>query len=138
MLANMNEESRDIFSEDLGIVIDQAEPGHVTAHLPISDKHLNQHGTAHGGVIFTLADAVFARASNIHGIPAVALDTSMTFIRAARNGETLYAHCQEAALRRRVAVYTVEVRSHDQLVALFRGTVFRIPPERETKAGPHH
>ncbi|PSR33199.1 MAG: phenylacetic acid degradation protein PaaD [Sulfobacillus benefaciens] len=134
----MSEESRDIFGEELGIIIDKAEPGQVIAHLSIAEKHLNQHGTAHGGVIFTLADAVFARASNIHGIPAVALDTSMTFIRAARSGETLYAYCQEAALRRRVAVYTVEIKSQDQLVALFRGTVFRIPPEGETKAGTHN
>ncbi|MCL4352585.1 MAG: hotdog fold thioesterase [Firmicutes bacterium] len=78
MVVNIREESRDLFGEELGVVIDRADPGQVIAHLPITDKHLNQHGTAHGGVIFTLADAVFARANNIHGIPAVALDTSMT------------------------------------------------------------
>lgn len=119
----------DIFSDALGIVIDEQRPGLVLGHLTVLPHHVNQHGTAHGGVIFSLADAVFARASNIHGTPAVALDTSLTFIRAAHAGETLYARCQEAALRRRVAVYTVDVYTENQeLVALFRGTVFRMSP----------
>ncbi|AEJ41054.1 phenylacetic acid degradation protein [Sulfobacillus acidophilus TPY] len=122
--------ARDIFSDALGIVIDEARPGFVKAHLTLTERHQNEHQTAHGGVIFSLADAVFARASNIHGIPAVALDTSMTFVRAARAGETIVAQCEEAALRRRVAVYTVTVTTEPgELVALFRGTVYRIQPE---------
>ncbi|MCY0900197.1 MAG: hotdog fold thioesterase [Firmicutes bacterium] len=120
-------DSRDVFSENLGIVIDREEPGTVDAHVHLTDNHRNQHGTAHGGVIFSLADAVFARASNSHGVPAVALDTSMTFIQAARPGDTLYAHCEEEALRHRVAVYTVRVTEENgRLIALFRGTVFRL------------
>lgn len=123
-------ENRDVFGDDLGIVITEERPELVIAHLTISSRHLNQHGTAHGGVIFSLADAVFARASNLHGIPSVALDTSMTFTRAARAGEKLVARCEEKTLRRRVAVYTVEIHNaHDELIALFRGTVFRMPPE---------
>ncbi|MCY0879535.1 MAG: hotdog fold thioesterase [Firmicutes bacterium] len=118
---------RDVFSEDLGVVFDREEPGRVDAHLVLTERHQNQHGTAHGGVIFALADAVFARASNSHGVPAVGLDASMTFIKAARPGTTLYAHGEEEALRHRVAVYTVRISDHEgHLVALFRGTVFRI------------
>ncbi len=118
--------SADIFSKSLGISIESEEPGCVVAALTITAQHLNQHGTAHGGVLFSLADAAFARTSNAQGVPAVALDTSMTFIRAAHLGERLLARCEEAALRRKVAVYTVEVRTADHhLVALFRGTVFR-------------
>lgn len=74
----------DVFSEELGIVIDEEKPGFARGHIAIVPRHLNQHGTVHGGVVFTLADAVFARAGNSRGVPAVALDTSMTFIRASR------------------------------------------------------
>lgn len=90
-------EQRDIFSDPLGITITDLDLGVVEGRLTISDAHRNQHGTAHGGVLFSLADAVFARASNMHGVPAVALDTSMTFIRAAKPGETLIARCEEKA-----------------------------------------
>lgn len=120
----------DTFSDGLGIVIEDAHPGFVAGRLTITEHHQNQHETAHGGVIFSLADAVFAHASNIHGVAAVALDTSMTFIRAARPGETLVAHCEERALRKRVAVYTVDVKTvSGEPVALFRGTVYRMPKE---------
>ena len=121
--------ARDVFSEELGIVIDEEKPGAARGHIDISPRHLNQHGTVHGGVVFSLADAVFARASNSRGVPAVALDTSMTFIRASRVGDVLYACCEEAGLRRKVAVYTVRVYTgDDDVVALFRGTVYRLAP----------
>jgi acyl-CoA thioesterase len=122
----------DTFDQVLGIEFDDVRPGLVTAHLTIRPSHLNQHHTAHGGVIFTLADTVFGRASNLHGVPAVALDTSMTFVRAVREGETLVARCEEAAVRRRVAVYTVAITLAEppELVALFRGTVYRLTPDR--------
>jgi acyl-CoA thioesterase len=127
----------DVFSNQLGIIITDTRPGVVEGRLTVTENHRNQHGTAHGGVLFSLADAVFARASNMHGVPAVALDTSMTFIRAAQTGETLIARCEEKALRTRVAVYTVEVTTlGGDPVALFRGTVFRLPPgTTPTKSG---
>jgi acyl-CoA thioesterase len=87
-------------------------------------------------VLFSLADAVFAYASNRHGVPAVALDTSMTFVSAARADETLVARCQEEALRRSVAVYSVRITAGERLVALFRGTVFRRADSAPNPAGP--
>ncbi|AUW93823.1 hotdog fold thioesterase [Sulfobacillus sp. hq2] len=119
--------ARDIFSETLGIIIDEEEDGFVSGRLRVTEQHLNQHGTAHGGVIFALADAVFARASNRDGIPAVALDTSMTFTRAANTDDVLYAHCEELVRKRKIAVYSVRImNSRRDLIAVFRGTVYRM------------
>lgn len=122
----------DPFKLGLGIETVAVEEGRVVMRMTIRPAHLNQHATAHGGVLFSLADAAFAETSNLPGIPAVALDTSMTFMQAVRVGDSIYAECREESRRRRVGVYTVRITQEDlsgPLVALFRGTVFRIPPE---------
>ena len=80
---------------------------------------------AQGGAVFTLADFAFAAASNSHGIVAVALDTSITFIRAAVGG-VLTAEAREESVSRRISVCNVRVTDgRGQVVALFRGTAFR-------------
>lgn len=63
----------DSFSRELGITLVSSSPGTATLQLGITEKHLNSHGTVHGGVIYSLADAAFAVASNSHGIPSVEL-----------------------------------------------------------------
>lgn len=120
----------DRFADTLGIFFEEDGDEGPTARLSLTDLHLNQHGTAHGGVLFSLADALFAKASNAAGVPAVAVDTSMTFISPGRIGEVLVATCREESIRRTLAVYTIRIQVGDRLVALFRGTVARLrePP----------
>lgn len=121
---------RDPFGEDVGVVIQEEGQGVVVATLEVAPRHLNQHGTVHGGALFTLADVAFARASNATGATAVALDTAMTFVRPARVGSRLVARCEEEALRRRIGVYAVRITDEEgRTVALFRGTVFRRPAD---------
>jgi acyl-CoA thioesterase len=116
----------DPFADTLGIRWLDRDGDVVTAALTVEPHHLNRHGTAHGGVLFSLADAVFAYASNRPGPVAVALDTHMTFLSPARAGEELRAECREETRRRRIAVYAVRILGQDgRLVALFQGTVFR-------------
>lgn len=116
----------DPFAETLGIWFEDDSLEGTTARLCLTDRHVNQHGTAHGGVLFSLADALFAKMSNASGVPAVAVDTSMTFISAGRPGDLLVATCREESVRRTLAVYTVRIRSANRLLALFRGTVARL------------
>lgn len=67
--------ARDIFSDALGIVIDEARPGFVKAHLTLTERHQNEHQTAHGGVIFPLpmpyspAPAIFTAFRRLHWTP---------------------------------------------------------------------
>jgi acyl-CoA thioesterase len=121
-------EAQDPFGADVGVAIWEETPGVVVATLEVTPRHLNQHGTVHGGALFTLADVAFARASNARGAVAVALDTAMTFVRPARVGTRLVARCEEEVLRRRIGVYAVRITDETgETVALFRGTVFRRP-----------
>jgi acyl-CoA thioesterase len=103
----------------------EVRPGYARTTLRLADVHLNGVEVAQGGAIFTLADYAFAACSNSHGTVAVALDTSITFARAAARG-VLTAEALEESRTRRTSVCTVRVTDEEgKLVALFRGTAFR-------------
>ena len=44
------------FAQDVGLQIDEIEPGRAKGSLLIEERHQNGTGVVHGGVIFTLAD----------------------------------------------------------------------------------
>ncbi len=103
----------------------EVRPGYARTTLRLRDVHLNGVEVAQGGAIFTLADYAFAACSNSHGTVAVALDTSITFARAATKG-LLTAEALEESRTRRTSVCNVRVTDDGgNLVALFRGTAFR-------------
>ena len=93
---------------------------------------VNVHGVAHGGVVFALADAAFAAASNAHGVPAVALAMSIQFLVAAQAGETLVAEAREQRLGRRAAFYAMTVTGRGgRTIATCQGVVHRRPVTSE-------
>jgi acyl-CoA thioesterase len=99
--------------------------------MEIGEHHRNSHGTVHGGAIFTLADTAFALASNSHGVPAAAINATITYMKAAREG-ALTAVAEEFALNPRLATYIVTVTDQAQdRVALFSGMVYRKTMKRE-------
>ena len=65
-------------------------------------------GTVQGGAIFTLADFAFAVASNSAGTVAVAINVSITFVKAASAG-TLTAEAEEVSVNPKLGTYTVRV-----------------------------
>jgi len=96
--------------------------------LILDQRHLNGNGFVQGGCLFTLADYAFALACNMEGRNAVALDTTMSFVKAVSGG-VLLARVTETSVRRRVALYhiTVETEAGD-LVAVFQGTAYILNP----------
>jgi acyl-CoA thioesterase len=82
-------------------------------------------GTAQGGAIFTLADFVFAAAVNSHGTVAVAINVSISFVKAVTNG-TIIAEAREIAQGPKLASCTVHVTDEQgALVAVFQGLAYR-------------
>lgn len=115
----------DKFARHAGIELIAAKPGWAQVKMPIQPFHFNGAGTVHGGAIFTLADFAFAVASNSQGQLAMGINTSTTFIKAARTG-TLYGEAEEISLNRRLGNYQVTITDdRQQLIALFQGTVYR-------------
>ena len=117
--------SRDTFARHSGIECINVGPGTARVKMEIGDRHRNSHGTVHGGALFTLADTAFALASNSEGIPAAAINATITYMKAAREG-TLYAEASEFSKNPKLATYIVTVTdSKGERIALFQGMVYR-------------
>ena len=115
----------DQFSALAGVELLTVASGHATAKMLLHPHHLNGLKTVHGGAIFTLADFTFAAACNSHGTMAVALNVSITFMKAATTG-TLWAEAREISKNFKVGAYVVEVKDDaGDLVATFQGLAYR-------------
>lgn len=115
----------DRLARHLGIELLDHGKGTARARMPIHEHHLNSAGTLHGGAIFSLADAVFAAASNSHGTLAMAINVSISWFTSVTSG-TVTAEAEEISLTARLATYLVRVRDESgSEIALFQGTVYR-------------
>ncbi|MBW2680422.1 MAG: hotdog fold thioesterase, partial [Deltaproteobacteria bacterium] len=75
--------------------------------------------------IFSLADLAFAVASNSHKTIALAINASISFLKAASGG-TLFAEAKEVSINPKLATYDIRVTNEDNdIIALFQGTVYR-------------
>jgi acyl-CoA thioesterase len=115
----------DPFMLTLGLQAEVPMPGQARVWGIIRPEFLNSWGSAHGGFLYSVADAAFALASNSHGTLAVALAAHMEYLQASQAGAEVEALATEVHLGRRTAVYRVEVRSGPALLAIFTGTVYR-------------
>jgi acyl-CoA thioesterase len=105
-----------------GVEIEAAREGYARVAMVLRADMLNGHGTAHGGMIFALADTAFAYACNSRNLRTVAAQASIVFLDAAREGEVLVAEARETATAGRSGVYQVSVRGADgRAVAEFQG-----------------
>ena len=105
-----------------GIAIEEAREGYARLRMTVAAAMLNGHGTAHGGMIFALADTAFAYACNGRNVRSVAAQASIVYLEPAREGDVLVAEAKERALVGRSGVYDVAVRSQDgRAIAEFTG-----------------
>ncbi len=116
---------RDRFAALAGIELVEVSPGYARAVMPVAEEHLNGVDTVQGGAIFTLADLAFAAASNSHGTVAMAINASISFMKAVSSG-TLTAEAEEVSFHPKLGSYTVRVTDESgDLVGLFQGMVYR-------------
>ena len=115
----------DTFAEYVGIELLEVSKGRAKAKLEIKNEHLNGVNIVHGGAIYTLADLVFAVASNSHGNVAVAINGSIAYLKAVTEG-TLFAEAEEVSVNPKLATYKVSVTDErDNTIAIFQGMVYR-------------
>jgi acyl-CoA thioesterase len=116
---------RDKFAELAGVELLEVSPGSAKAKMKIGPQHLNGVDIVHGAAVFTLADLVFAAASNSHGTVAVAINASISFIKASTGG-TLFAHGREIACNPKLATYAIDITNEaGEVIAVFQGMVYR-------------
>lgn len=117
--------ARDRFAHGAAIVLEEVREGHARARMEAGEGHLNGVDIVQGGAIFTLADFAFAAACNSSGAVAVAVNVSISFLKAARPGP-LVAFAEEISRSARLSTCTVRVTdASGELVALFTGTAYR-------------
>ena len=111
-----------LFRDLIGLeLLDQGD-GRATVAITADDRHLNDHGTVHGGVIATLADTAMGMAVASDGQSPVTVEMKVTYVHPGEAGPL-----QAAALVRkrgkRVTIVEAEVTDGEgELVALALGT----------------
>ena len=105
-----------------GIKIEEARHRYARISMVVRPDMLNGHGIAHGGLIFALADSVFAYVCNGGNNASVAAQASIVFLDKVAEGETLIAEAEEVAREGRAGVTRVSVRTSDgRTIAEFTG-----------------
>lgn len=117
--------SLDSFSQWLGIEILECELGRCKVGMVIRKEMLNSMAKAHGGISYSLADTAFGFAANTHGKFAVSIETSINHIEALNEGDYLVAESVIEKVNNKLGFNIVEVKRGDELVALFKGVVYR-------------
>ena len=123
--------SQDAYSQWLGIEILEAEVGRVKVGMTIRKEMLNSMNKAHGGITYSLADTAFGFTANTHGKYAVSIETSINHIEALEVGDYITAEATVDLQKTKVGFNIVEVKRGKELVALFKGVVYRTTKDWE-------
>jgi acyl-CoA thioesterase len=118
---------KDAFTDFLGATLEAIDTGYSRVSLVVTESMLNFHGITHGGIVFGLGDIAFAAASNSHGQKAVALNVSVSFLRATKAGDHLVAEAREVNMGGATALYEIVVteKTSEALVARSQALVYR-------------
>ncbi len=121
----------DPYSQWLGIEILECELGRCKVAMTVRKEMLNSMKKAHGGITFSLADTAFGFAANTHGRFAVSIETSINHIEAVNEGDYLVAESVIEKVNNKLGFNIIEVKRGNEMVALFKGVVYRTAKEWE-------
>ncbi|TXH59406.1 MAG: hotdog fold thioesterase [Bacteroidia bacterium] len=117
--------SKDKFSQWLNIKILEVDLGKCTLKTTVNEQMLNGHDIIHGGISYSLSDSALAFASNSRGTKCVSIETSISHLKKAVDGDELTVYATEINRSKSLGVYEVEIFNQNQLkISHFKGTVF--------------
>lgn len=119
----------DAFSRWLGIEIVETRESYCQLKMKIREEMTNGFKIAHGGIAYSLADSALAFASNTYGRQAFSIDTALNHFEMLKAGDEIVATATEESLKNKFGFYRVEIKRGEELVALFKGTVYRSSKE---------
>ena len=123
--------SQDAYSQWLGVEILECEVGRCKIGMTIRKDMLNSMDKAHGGISYSLADTAFGFAANTHGKFAVSIETSINHIEALSEGDVLVAESVIEKVTNKLGFNIIEVKRGNELVAFFKGVVYRTQKVRQ-------
>ena len=98
------------FGRLLGLEVVRVESGIAVVRMRVHKDLQNIFGVVHGGALFALIDEAFQLASNSHGVIAVALNVSVTYVAAPSRDAILEARAEEIYMTNRTASYHCHIR----------------------------
>lgn len=110
----MLKQAREFFSGDrfatqcMGAVIDAVGEKYAKCYLILDERHYNAVGQVMGGVAYTLADFVFAVASNFRQSPTVTLTAQINYLNPVK-GKVLWGESRLIKDGRRNCFYEVAI-----------------------------
>lgn len=117
--------ANDAFSQWLGIHVMEITDGRCLLRMEVRPEMTNGFNIGHGGISYSLADSALAFASNAGNNMSVSIETSISHVKPVFNGDTLFALAIRKTQSSKTGIYEVSVTNqHDELVALFKGTVY--------------
>ncbi len=114
------------FAKRFGIELVDIGDGTAKVRMRSTPDMHNLFGMIHGGAIFALIDEAFETASNSHGTLAVALNMTLTYLKAPAMGVRLTAEAKEVHRTRKTATYDIRVTDETgALIAVCQALVYR-------------
>lgn len=118
--------AKDAFSRWMGVEVLEVAEGYSRIRMTVRQEMMNGFGIAHGGILFGLADSVFAFACNSRNNLSLAMDNSMNFLKPASTGDILTAEAKELHNGHSTGLYYITVTNQDNnIIAVFKGNCFR-------------
>jgi uncharacterized protein (TIGR00369 family) len=111
------------FDEYLGLEWDPGSGGRAQVRLTAVERHLNPHGTVHGGVLGSLADVTSTKAveSFVAHTLGVTIELKITYLSPARPG-LLVADAHVIKRGRTITIVETEIKQDQEWVAHAIGT----------------
>ncbi|XP_066974646.1 acyl-coenzyme A thioesterase 13-like [Macrobrachium rosenbergii] len=102
--------------------------GKCVAEMTVEKEHRNRGGTLHGGLTATLVDVVstVALMSTERAVKGVSVDLNVSYISAAKEGETIVIKADTLKVGKNLAFLTVDITNKEsgKLIAKGRQTKF--------------
>ena len=116
----------DRFAWDIGCRLVEIREGYARAELKVEERHLNAAGMCQGGVMFTLADLTFAAVCNSRGIMTVGVSNNISYMKSAKQGETITAECTELVDHHKLPCSEIKVKNESgEVLAVMTGMGYR-------------
>jgi len=125
-----NISSKDRFANHLGAEVVELKEHYAKVQLKIQKNFLNSIETAHGGVLFSLADYTFALAANTTEEIGIAVEANIQFIKPAVEGDAVLAEAKMLSRSKRLGTFTVTIMNQKkELLAYFTAMAYFKTPK---------
>lgn len=126
IIQNIKEFENSGFIKHNNIKINELNENYAKLSVELNEESLNPNKTAHGGLIFGLADSAMGLAARTTGRNIVTVNAQIDYIKKGK-GNILYAIAEPIKIGKNISVYKCNVLDeNDNLISSVTGTFYYI------------